>query len=207
MGDLNTKDQKWIKHYSSSHTILLFGEGDFSFSTCLAKTFGSAVNMVATSLDSEVSLWSKYIRVHTNLKVLEDLGCTVVHDVDATTMSQHPLRPRRLQLPPCRISFQRKLHRALVRGFFRNAKKLLGENGEIHITHKTTYPFSEWKIVELAQQEGLLLKERAYFLLWDYPNYGNKRGDGWNSDGTFPVGACATFKFSFIHTKLQSLIL
>lgn len=40
-------------HYSSSQKILLVGEGDFSFAACLGKEFGSAVNMVATSLDSE----------------------------------------------------------------------------------------------------------------------------------------------------------
>ncbi|KAF6168435.1 hypothetical protein GIB67_004987 [Kingdonia uniflora] len=41
-----------IKHCYSSHTILLVGEGDFFFSACLAKAFGSTHNMVATFLDS-----------------------------------------------------------------------------------------------------------------------------------------------------------
>lgn len=44
--------EKKIVHYSSSQKILLVGEGDFSFATCLAKAFGSASNMVATSLNS-----------------------------------------------------------------------------------------------------------------------------------------------------------
>lgn len=43
--------EKWRKHYSSRQRILLVGEGDFSFSVSLARTFGSARNMVATSLD------------------------------------------------------------------------------------------------------------------------------------------------------------
>ena len=45
------KKERWIQHYSSFQKILLVGEGDFSFSSCLARHFGSAVNMVATSLD------------------------------------------------------------------------------------------------------------------------------------------------------------
>ncbi|XP_022139691.1 uncharacterized protein At4g26485-like [Momordica charantia] len=209
MEDLNnSRDQKWIKHYSSSHTILLVGEGDFSFSTCLATTFGSAANMVATSLDSKESLLSKYTHVATNLKELEELGCTVAHDVDATSMSQHPLLRHKsfdrvvFNFPHAGFHFkesdirQIELHRHLVRGFLRNAKEFLGEEGEIHITHKTAHPFSRWEIVELAREEGLLLKEEPNFFLWEYPNYENKRGDGWNSDGTFPVGACRTFKFA-----------
>ncbi|KAI0519459.1 hypothetical protein KFK09_006907 [Dendrobium nobile] len=46
------KREIWIKHYSSSHRILLVGEGDFSFSACLGKAFGSAKNMIATSYDN-----------------------------------------------------------------------------------------------------------------------------------------------------------
>lgn len=50
---VNGKQEKSIKHYSSNQKILLVGEGDFSFAACLATAFGSAENMVATSLDSK----------------------------------------------------------------------------------------------------------------------------------------------------------
>ncbi|KAK2986955.1 hypothetical protein RJ640_004916 [Escallonia rubra] len=49
-----TEEEKWVSHYSSSHRILLVGEGDFSFSLSLALSFASASNIVATSLDSYV---------------------------------------------------------------------------------------------------------------------------------------------------------
>ena len=39
-------------HYSNLEGILLVGEGDFSFSSVLAKALGSAFNIIATSLDS-----------------------------------------------------------------------------------------------------------------------------------------------------------
>lgn len=48
----SAKAEKWKKHYSSKHRILLVGEGDFSFSLSLARAFGSAHTLVATSLDS-----------------------------------------------------------------------------------------------------------------------------------------------------------
>lgn len=47
------REEKWIEHYSSSQRILLVGEGNFSFSLSLAKAFASAINIVATSLDTQ----------------------------------------------------------------------------------------------------------------------------------------------------------
>ncbi|KAH1056179.1 hypothetical protein J1N35_034244 [Gossypium stocksii] len=49
---VGTGEIRWIRHYCSSQRMLLVGEGDFSFSTSLARAFGSATNMIATSFDS-----------------------------------------------------------------------------------------------------------------------------------------------------------
>lgn len=72
---------------------------------------------------------------------------------------------------------------------------MLTRVGEIHVTHKTKYPFSEWNIVELARQAGLYLVHEEPFSKGDYPGYENKRGAGM-FDQTFPVGMCSTYKFA-----------
>ncbi|KAA8523518.1 hypothetical protein F0562_009941 [Nyssa sinensis] len=95
-----------------------------------------------------------------------------------------------------RVSIFRRNHQRVVKGFLRSARDMLNENGEVHVTHKTAYPFSEWKIEELAEEMGLRLVEKAWFSRRDYLGYDNKRGDGTRSNETFPVGECSTFKFA-----------
>ncbi|KAL5737235.1 hypothetical protein ACOSP7_029996 [Xanthoceras sorbifolium] len=171
----NNEKAKWIKHYSSCHQILLVGEGDFSFAACLAKAFGTASNIIATSLDSKESLASKYTRATSNLKELQDLGCTIVH-------GEHNF-------------IQISSHQSLVRGFLRSTRDMLKDNGEAHVTHKTAHPFNRWEIEKLADEVGLRSVGKVLFSTRDYPGYENKRGDGSRCDETFPVGACCTFKF------------
>ncbi|KAL6999079.1 25S rRNA (uracil2634-N3)-methyltransferase [Sarracenia purpurea var. burkii] len=77
----------WIKHYSSRQKILLVGEGDFSFSASLAVAFGSAHNMIATSLNSKGFLSRNYKSAMSNIQILRSRGAKVMHDVDATQMA------------------------------------------------------------------------------------------------------------------------
>ncbi|BBH01451.1 hypothetical protein with DUF2431 [Prunus dulcis] len=138
--------------------ILLVGEGDFSFAACLARAFGSAANIVATSLDSREFLMVNYSKAMSNLKELEDRGCTILHCVDCKTMNLHP----RL--------YNKRSHQNLVGAYFKSAREMLTETGEVHVTHKTTYPFSEWNIVTLALEAGLFLVDVESFSLWNYPD-------------------------------------
>ncbi|KAI4307816.1 hypothetical protein L6164_030957 [Bauhinia variegata] len=199
--------EKWIKYYSSNHQILLVGEGDFSFSLCLAHSFASASNIVASSLDSYDDVTKKYKEAKSNLENLEKLGACLLHELDATKMELHPdLRMRRFD----RVIFNFphagfhgkednpsliEKHKALVHGFFTNAKALLRANGEIHVNHKTEVPYSNWNLEKLASQSSLLLIKCADFKKDDYPGYNNKRGASLRCDEPFPLGKCCTFKF------------
>ncbi|WJX64782.1 25S rRNA (uracil(2634)-N(3))-methyltransferase [Trifolium repens] len=201
-------EEKWIKHYSNHHKILLVGEGDFSFALSLANAFGSASNMVATSRDSKGSLIMKYSRAFAILKELETLGCSIVHEVDAHSVHKHPMLQNKFfdrivyNFPHAGFglaennSNQIWLHKEVVLGFLKSAKKMLTIDGEIHITHKNNKPFSKWEIVKLADNVGLVFVEKVPFNISDYPGYVNKRGSGENCDGTFPIGDSSTFKFS-----------
>ncbi|KAL6201841.1 hypothetical protein ACLB2K_025553 [Fragaria x ananassa] len=205
----DTEQEKRVVHYSSKQKILLVGEGNFSFASCLAKGFGSAKNMVAASLDSRESVLAKYSNAAPrNLTELEDMGCVILHEVDVHTMSQHPLLLDQLfdrivfNFPHAGFVFmenqksQIKLHQDLVRRFFNSACEMLKGSGEVHVTHKTSHPFSKWEIVKLAEEVGLCLVEEASFSRGDYPGYLNKRGSGKKCNRTFPIGLCSTYKFA-----------
>ncbi|KAI3949534.1 hypothetical protein MKW92_023454 [Papaver armeniacum] len=191
------REVKWIKHYSGSHEILLVGEGDFSFSACLANTF--------------VNVLTYYSNGHRNIAELKSRGCTVMHNIDARTMSQDSSLSQRkfdkivlfnfpYQHSASKLDFrfyQIWLHRILVRSFFMNAKKLLAADGEIHVTHKTNSFHCEWDLPELASEAGLRLIEQVDFNLSDYPGYSNKFGmmNGIIMDSPFNCQPSSTFKF------------
>nr|GMD81374.1 uncharacterized protein At4g26485-like isoform X1 [Ipomoea batatas] len=202
------EDDKWIKHYSSSQKILLVGEGDFSFSAALATAFGDASNMVATSLNSHAFLAENYDNAISNTAMMRRKGCKVIHGVDATDMANHPslkgLKFDRIVFNfPYAGFFKTKsrtsqllIHQDLMRQFLENAVRMIGEDGEIHITHKTNGFHGEWDIPGLAYQQGLQLVKAEDFELSDYPGYNTKRGFG--GDDNFNCYPSKTYMFRLI---------
>lgn len=92
--------------------------------------------------------------------------------------------------------FNFRRHRKLVRAFLINASEMLTTKGQVHVTHKTTYPYSEWDIEELAEEAGLRLLKISPFDISEYDGYVNKKGDGSKCDKSFPVGNSCTYKFA-----------
>ncbi|XP_057460924.1 uncharacterized protein LOC130751350 [Actinidia eriantha] len=197
--------ERWMKHYSSFQKILLVGEGDFSFSACLAVAFGCAHNIIATSLDSRVFLSSNYRKAMFNIESLTSRGAEVVHGVDATQMANHFLF-RDMTFDRIVFNFphagfysdeSRELHlrrqRKLIRLFMKNAKKMIGKRGEIHVSHKSNAFFREWNLEQLATNEGLRLIESSRFNFIDYPGYHTKYGFG--GDKNFNCNPSKNYKF------------
>ncbi|XP_047324113.1 uncharacterized protein At4g26485-like [Impatiens glandulifera] len=199
------KEIVWCKHYNNEQRILLVGEGDFSFSACLAVVFGSSSsNITATSLNSIEFLHRNYRNAIANIQKLTSRGATVMHRVDATTMSSHSflrlIKYDRIIYNFPFYGFRRRnetresnlqKHRELVRGFLWNAKKMLQEDGEIHISHKTNGFHLEWNVKELASLEGLCLLRQVKFNLNDYPGYETKYGFG--GDKNFDCNPSMTY--------------
>ncbi|KAL2551240.1 uncharacterized protein Fot_04859 [Forsythia ovata] len=186
---------KWIKHYNSYHRILLVGEGDFSFSASLAVAFGYAFFMIATSLDSQDFLKKNYKHAMSNIEKLRSRGCIVMHEIDATKIANHhSLGGKTFDRVIFNFPFagffkelsreaQLKKHRRLVHQFLKNAKEIMSDNGEIHISHKTNNFHIEWNLESVASSHGLKLIEAVEFNQYDYPGYNTKCGFGEKANG------------------------
>ncbi|XWS11410.1 hypothetical protein CRYUN_Cryun38cG0081000 [Craigia yunnanensis] len=201
----NRGPERWVRHYCSYHKMLLVGEGDFSFSASLAIAFGSARNMLATSLDSRGFLFRNYKNAMSNIHQLRTRGCTVLHDVDATEMANHcslvGIKFDRVIYNFPHAGFctgepsesQKRRNQLLISLFFKNAKEMIDENGEIHVTHKSNGYFLGWNLKGLAYAVGLRLKQEVPFNFTDYPGYRTKYGFG--GDKNFNSHPSKTYKF------------
>ena len=73
---------------------------------------------------------------------------------------------------------------------------MLNKGGEIHVAHRDDKPYCKWELEKLAQEVGLVLKERVAFVKQRYPGYHNKRGSDIQGNKTFPMDQSPyTFKF------------
>ncbi|KAL9142749.1 hypothetical protein ABFS82_14G191700 [Erythranthe guttata] len=200
---------RWIKHYSSLHRILVVGDGDFSFSACLAVAFVCATNMIATSLNSISFLNENYGNAASNIEELTRRGCVVMHGIDATKMANHPLIGH-LKFDRVIFNFpfagffknlsresQLRRHRRLVNLFMKNAKEMISSGGEIHISHKTNGFHIEWNLETIASSHGLRLIEAVKFNHREYPGYNTKCGFG--GDNIFNCNPSRTYKFGLIN--------
>ncbi|KAF5960636.1 hypothetical protein HYC85_001845 [Camellia sinensis] len=88
------------------------------------------------------------------------------------------------------------MHRELLTAFFENARDLLEEGGEVHVTHRDDYPYNTWRLEKLASKTGFNLKEKVGFEKENYPGYHNKRGGDINCNKPFLLKLCFTFKFT-----------
>ncbi|GKV44544.1 hypothetical protein SLEP1_g51714 [Rubroshorea leprosula] len=177
-GDGKREEDRWIQHYCSSQKMLLVGEGDFSFSASLAKAFGSASNMIATSLDSRVD--ATEMANHSSLEGIK--FDRIVYNFPHAGFFANETSES-----------QKSRHQMLISLFFKNAAQMIHGDGEVHVTHKSRGFFLDWNLKHLASTARLQLMEEVPFNFTDYEGYHTKYGFG--GDKNFNCNPCKTYKF------------
>jgi len=152
-------------------TCLVIGDGDFSFSWCIARQYRkcrfSANHLVCTSYDGVDAATKKYGNVATEcIQRLKESGFCVQHDVDGTNISAaFPSRKfHNIIFNFPHVGAQRvHENRALLRDFFASARKRLHPGGKVLVTIKICPPYNGWNIEENAARSHLILTNVVSF--------------------------------------------
>ncbi|CAG8451442.1 6712_t:CDS:2 [Ambispora leptoticha] len=196
--------------YKQGESILLVGEGNFSFACSLAEhilTTGETIT--ATSYDNEELVYEKYEDARENIKILREYGATVLFEIDGTLLEKYKvLKGKRFDkiifnFPHVGMGIKDKdrnilANQKLLQGFFSSSSKFLKSSvlhpaedvadGEIHVTMKTGPPYDEWNIRKIAKSTGILvIKETIPFLVDQFPGYQHRRTLGFK-DGMSKCG-------------------
>lgn len=179
--------------YSIKQRILTVGDGDFSFSLCLATHLRrkdisdeSKATIVASSYESQESVLKTYPTAHSTLSALSSAGVRVLHDIDARKVHEYSsINSKDYDVIvwnfPCKgvpAGFDGQVNeieenKEMLQSFFKTCGKVLKPNGEVHVTHKTLEPFSWWKIGEIAESCGWIHECSVIFDKCVYPGYKN----------------------------------
>ncbi len=147
--------------------VLTVGDGDLSYSLALARCYGTAVSLTATTLCSEAELRAKYALAGAHMTELRALGATIIHGVDACTLEPRALGEHEaviFNLPHLGAAADltdeaehARLHGALVAHFLYSARALvLRTAGAIHLT-LTGNQVRTWDVEAAALRARLVL--------------------------------------------------
>ena len=127
-----------VEPSQKTHTLLLLGEGNFSYALARAKLHQTQdnvkLNMVATSFDSYEDVILKYPESHgilASLQKMPDMNISVKHDVDATNIPAaigELLTGESVEITFCHPhigSEDLKRNSALVAHFFNSAMQII----------------------------------------------------------------------------------
>jgi 25S rRNA (uracil2634-N3)-methyltransferase len=195
--------------YKKEQSIMVIGDGDFSFSNGLVAHRKSGLKIVATSYDAEVEVKTKYKNAGKMIEQLKKKGTVVLHEVDGTKLEEtfgDTCKMDRIiwNFPH---SGEQRVHvnRALLRDFFESALKKMAPGAQVHVSLKTRPPYSGWNIEEQAVLSGLELIQVASFDPSRFPGYEHKATVGAATfEGTHAFDEkkdCKTYVFRADPTK------
>lgn len=166
--------------FNKNDSVLLVGEGNFSFSAALSRELKQNLNveLIATCYESGVN---SHEAAERNVAYLRGNGIRVLFDVDATKLEECPSLESRLfdkiifNFPHAGGKMRIERNRDLLRGFFVSSERTLKRNGLALVTlcnGQGGTPVDvpgrrwddSWKIVEMAAHGNFVLTRVEPFL-------------------------------------------
>eukprot|EP00756_Hemistasia_phaeocysticola_P060417 Hpha_TRINITY_DN4018_c0_g1::TRINITY_DN4018_c0_g1_i1::g.63644::m.63644/K19307/BMT5; 25S rRNA (uracil2634-N3)-methyltransferase len=149
-----------LEALAGMESVLLVGEGNFSFARCLCDSRERGEGLVATSYDSEAVLLRKYAAAGENVGWLRERAVEVRHDVDATRLDADQQYDAVVFMFPHTGSGEKDMaknvqgNHELVRGFFGAAAGAVKGGGQVWVAVKKGEPYDSWRVPAEAQKAG-----------------------------------------------------
>ncbi|XP_042355230.1 ferredoxin-fold anticodon-binding domain-containing protein 1 [Plectropomus leopardus] len=171
---------------SPSRSILLVGEGNFSFSASVSQ-FETDTSVTATCLQHQEEALRQE-GAATNIKTIKDSGGVVLFEVDCTKLKECASLQGRVfdrvvfNFPHCGRKSGVKKNRNLLKNFFLSCVQVLSENGEVHVSlcngqggTPADQPKREWhnswQVAAMAAEAHLILSDVHAFESEKYQSY------------------------------------
>ncbi|XP_030010367.1 ferredoxin-fold anticodon-binding domain-containing protein 1 [Sphaeramia orbicularis] len=169
-------------------SILLVGEGNFSFSASLSQLYSeSDTSITATCLQHQDEAL-RHEGASSNIHTIRDTGGTVLFEVDCTKLEECTSLKGRVfdrvvfNFPHCGRKSGVKKNRELLKNFFLSCVQVLAEDGEVHVSlcngqggTLADQPKREWhnswQVVSMASEAHLILCDVQQFESEKYQSY------------------------------------
>ncbi|XP_040906790.1 ferredoxin-fold anticodon-binding domain-containing protein 1 [Toxotes jaculatrix] len=173
---------------SPSRSILLVGEGNFSFSASMSQRYAETeTSITATCLQPQDEAL-RHEGAASNVQIIKDTGGTVLFGVDCTKLGECASLQGRVfdrvvfNFPHCGRKSGVKKNRELLKNFFLSCVQVLAEDGEVHVSlcsgqggTPADQPRREWhnswQVVAMAAEAHLILSDIHPFGSEKYHNY------------------------------------
>ncbi|KAM6984112.1 ferredoxin-fold anticodon-binding domain-containing protein 1 [Tautogolabrus adspersus] len=173
---------------SPSRSVLLVGEGNFSFSASVSQLYRETETSVTATCLQRQEEALRHEGAATNMQIIKDSGGTVLFEVDCTKLGEcASLRDRVFDrvvfnFPHCGRKSGVKKNRELIKNFFLSCVQVLAEDGEIHVSlcngqggtpvdHPKREWHNSWQVTAMAAEAHLILNDVHPFESGKYQSY------------------------------------